>query len=165
MQIRTTRETIYLLGDAYVFNSMKICMNRTAVGNALARSKTGSRDANGPLWRRIVEALACPAARWAGLGMLTLMAVLCLATIWVPVASRGGSAGQGGWLVGWGGQPGLTCDRYFKDGLWRADIRTTLEVVQYVFSPDLGPWGPPVLPQPVPFLSATTNQGTSKSHV
>ena len=144
---------------------MKIRMNRTAVGNAPVRSKIVSWDANGPLWLRIVQALGCPAARRAGLGMLALMAVLCLATCWVQVALLGGSAGQGSWLVGWGGQPGMTCDRYFRDGIWRADIRTTLEVVQYVFSPDLGPWGPPALPLPVPFLSATTNQGTSKSHV
>jgi hypothetical protein len=129
------------------------------------RSNIGPQDSNGPLWLRIVQALGCPVARWAGFGMLTLIAVLCLATCWAPVAPLGASSGQGSWLIGWGGTPGMTCDWYFRHRQWRPDIRTTLEVVHYVFSPDLVPWGPPVLPQPVPVLSATTNRGPSKSHV
>jgi hypothetical protein len=109
-------------------------MNRTGVGST-PRSKSGPQDPEDPLWLRALQALACPAAQWAGLGMLTLIAVLCLATCLAPVALVNVSTGQVSWLVGWGGTPRMTCDWYFRHGQWRADISTTLQVVRFVLSP------------------------------
>jgi hypothetical protein len=55
----------------------------------------------------------------------------------------------------------MTWGRYLREGQWKADVRTALEELQYILSPDLDNPSPPVLPQPAPVLSAATNSGTN----
>jgi hypothetical protein len=152
---------MFRVGDAYVFKPMKMSMDTTAVGSASVRSKCRRQDTNGPLWLRLVQALVSPAARWAGLGMLTLNVLVCLVACWFPGSPPGTATGQSSSLVSWGYPPGMTSDWYLKHRQWRADLRTTLEVAKYVFSPEFDSWGSPDLRQTGPFLSATTNHGTT----
>jgi hypothetical protein len=55
----------------------------------------------------------------------------------------------------------MTWGRYLRGGQWKADLRTTLEELRYILSPDLDNWSQPILPPPAPVLSAATNSGTN----
>ena len=115
--------------------------------------------ANGSRRARIIQSLVSPATCWAGLAILTLAAVLFVATCCAPDLSRIASASPGSGLVGWGCLPGITRDWYVSHGQWRADARTVLAALRFVLSPDLDNWSPSVVPPPARFLSATTNSG------
>ena len=140
---------------------MKIVISRLGFHSAGERAQAGRSAPKNPLWRRIVLAAASPAARWAGIGTLTLMAVLIVATFLMPVVGPGGASIPGLGLVGWGYPSGMTCDWYLRHRQWQADVRTTVAVVRYVLSPDFDSMGSRDLPPNVPFLSATTNRGTN----
>ena len=96
---------------------------------------------------------------------MLLIAVLFLAALFAPDSPGNSSPHAGHWFSGWGCPPGKTFHWYVSDGQLKADARTALAIVQYVVSPELDPWTPPVVPQPGPFLSATTNSGTNMPKV
>ena len=127
-----------------------------------SHSPPGANDSCRP---RTIQALVNPATYWAGLAMLTLVAVLFVATWCVPDLSRIASASPGSGLIGWGCLPGITRDWYVSHGQWRADARTVLATLRFVLSPELDNWNPPVAPPPGAFLSATTNSGTKMPNV
>jgi hypothetical protein len=140
-------------------------MKRTVIESAPVPSHNGRQCARYPLWPRIVRALASPAAWWSCFAMLMLFGVLHLAICLLPLASLHNSASPTTKLIGWGYQPGMTCNWYLRHGQWRADLRTSMEIVRYVFSTDLDYSASPLQPNTMPYLSATTNWGTNMPRV
>jgi len=126
----------------------------------MVRSNRGPQGANRSRRTRTIQILANPRTPWVGLAILTLITGLLVETRWAPRSAGVTSAGSASGLLAQG-PPRMTWGRYLREGQWKADVRTALEELQYILSPDLDNPSPPVLPQPAPVLSAATNSGTN----
>jgi len=145
---------------------MKIRMIETTVSPSWAPPKSGQPGVNrSPALRPSLALVKRFGPPFSGVAVLTLITVLFLAAWTAPHSPRKPSPGRANGFSGWGCPPGKTLYWYVNDGQLKADARTALAIARYVLSPDFDPWITPVVPQPAPFLTATTNSATNMPRV